>query len=184
MMGGHPGSVNMYRFLKDSDVLDHLARRDMIEDMSELSGSPVELGLREQNFTQRSQDVYAVAWSAAGGYGDPMERDPARVAEDVRDGAITAAAARDIYSVALDEDTQQHDAEATTRLRDRVRRSRIGNHGKECRKLTGRLLFQATDNLAVRMEGEIPYHCCAKCDTQLGPLTENYKTHWCGRTAR
>jgi N-methylhydantoinase B len=40
-----------------------------------------------------------------GGFGDPKERDPARVAADVRDGYVTAEAARRDYGVAVDPET-------------------------------------------------------------------------------
>ena len=37
--------------------------------------------------------------------------------------------------------------------------------------------MQVTDNLLVRMDGGTPHHCCAKCDADLGPTSENYKDH-------
>jgi N-methylhydantoinase B len=40
-----------------------------------------------------------------GGFGDPKERDPARVAADVRDGYVTAEAARLDYGVVVDPET-------------------------------------------------------------------------------
>ena len=39
-----------------------------------------------------------------GGYGDPFERDPARVADDVRNGLVSLTSARTLYGVALDGD--------------------------------------------------------------------------------
>jgi N-methylhydantoinase B len=36
-----------------------------------------------------------------GGWGDPLDREPARVLRDVRDGVVSAAAAREVYGVAL-----------------------------------------------------------------------------------
>lgn len=42
--------------------------------------------------------------SGGGGYGAPTEREPERVAHDVREGWITAAAARAIYGVVIDDD--------------------------------------------------------------------------------
>ena len=52
-----------------------------------------------------------------GGYGPPMERPAALVAEEVRDGILSAEAARDIYGVAVDPETLALDPEATGRLR-------------------------------------------------------------------
>jgi N-methylhydantoinase B len=40
-----------------------------------------------------------------GGFGDPRERDPARVAADVRDGYVTVEAARRDYGVVVDPET-------------------------------------------------------------------------------
>src|SRR5262249_11186824 len=99
MMGGYPGAVNRYRYLRDSNVLDSFAKSQLVHDIDELQGEPVTLQLRQENFTQRPADVYAVLWSAAGGFGDPLERDPARVEADVANGDVSAAAAKSIYGV-------------------------------------------------------------------------------------
>jgi N-methylhydantoinase B len=53
---------------------------------------------------------------SGGGYGPPHERDPERVADDVREGFVTAEAARGVYGVALREDGTV-DAAETARLR-------------------------------------------------------------------
>ncbi len=55
--------------------------------------------------------------SGGGGYGDPFERDPELVATDVREGYVTAVAARRDYGVCLTPDTDAPDFEATRRLR-------------------------------------------------------------------
>ena len=51
-----------------------------------------------------------------GGYGDPRARRPEQVAEDVRNGLVTAEAARSDYAVSLTDDGGV-DAEGTARLR-------------------------------------------------------------------
>ena len=55
----------------------------------------------------------------AGGYGDPLDRDPARVVWDVRQGLISDATARDVYGVVLSGDGV--DGDATERLRGMLR---------------------------------------------------------------
>lgn len=52
-----------------------------------------------------------------GGYGDPFEREPARVARDVRDGFVSVAAAAREYGVVVDPVTFAVDHEETERLR-------------------------------------------------------------------
>jgi N-methylhydantoinase B len=51
-----------------------------------------------------------------GGWGDPMQRDPARVCQDVWQGLVSVAAARRDYGVAVTDDGRL-DAEATASLR-------------------------------------------------------------------
>jgi N-methylhydantoinase B len=53
----------------------------------------------------------------AGGYGNPLERDPHAVAEDVRQEKISPAKAREIYGVVLHAPEQALDIEATRTLR-------------------------------------------------------------------
>jgi len=61
--------------------------------------------------------------AGGGGYGDPLDRDPRLVAEDVMDGKITAAFARDRHGVVADE-ASGLDAAATGALRARARAER------------------------------------------------------------
>ena len=63
----------------------------------------------------------------AGGYGDPLERDPAAVREDVLDDFTTIALARDAYGVIfVDEGTLEVDEAATERRREEIRSTRGG----------------------------------------------------------
>ena len=58
-----------------------------------------------------------------GGWGDPLERDPAKVADDVAEGLVSAAAARKDYGVVL-RGNMSPDESATKRLRDKLRSAR------------------------------------------------------------
>ena len=64
-----------------------------------------------------------VRTGGGGGWGDPLERDPARVAEDVSEGFISAAAAKRSYGVVL-RGNLSLDEGATKRLRDKLRSAR------------------------------------------------------------
>ena len=59
--------------------------------------------------------------SGGGGYGDPLNREPERVLDDVREGRVTVAAARDDYGVIVDPATLELDRQATSALRQRLR---------------------------------------------------------------
>jgi N-methylhydantoinase B len=67
----------------------------------------------------RRGDVILHEQPGGGGFGDPFTRDPARVAEDVRDEKITVEFARREHGVVVDPATFAVDAEATRRLRAR-----------------------------------------------------------------
>ena len=68
-------------------------------------------------------DSVRVLSGGGGGYGDPLRRDPARVAEDVRRGIVTRHVALDVYGVELDETAQPMNAE-TAEQRETLRHRR------------------------------------------------------------
>ncbi|WP_299451121.1 hydantoinase B/oxoprolinase family protein [uncultured Pigmentiphaga sp.] len=65
-------------------------------------------------------DAYKMLSGGGGGFGDPYERDPEAVAEDVREGYVSAEAAREKYGVVLTS-SGAVDAAATVALRNRPR---------------------------------------------------------------
>jgi N-methylhydantoinase B len=163
MMGGYPGAVNRYRFLRDSNIFSKISDSQLVNDIDELEGKSETLQLRQQDFSQNPADVYAVLWSAAGGFGDPLERDPAKVQADVDNGDVSAEAAREIYGVVLGSPDE------TRKMREEKRRGRIGQPSGK--KLDGKEKLRATENLSVR-GGR---WSCAKCASDLGAVSENYK---------
>jgi N-methylhydantoinase B len=168
MMGGYPGAVNRYRFLRESDVLERMACSELVTDIDQLKGKPETLQLRQQDFSQNQSDVYGVLWSAAGGFGDPLERDPARVEADVANGDVSRKAALEIYGVVLG------DLRATERRRADIRTRRIQGTSKTATKLSAAVRFRATENLAIH---DNMHYGCAKCATDLGPVSHNYKDY-------
>ncbi|MBX9699474.1 MAG: hydantoinase B/oxoprolinase family protein, partial [Acetobacteraceae bacterium] len=72
----------------------------------------------------RAGDVVVLRSAGGGGYGDPLDRAPDRVAEDVRLGLVSAAAAAMFYGVVLAADGEA-DAEATAQRRARLRDARL-----------------------------------------------------------
>jgi N-methylhydantoinase B len=173
MMGGYPATVNVYKYVGESDIRERMGRGEMIGDISQVSGRQVTLQLRQQNFVQKPNDVYAVIWTAAGGFGDPLERDPRAVREDVFDNrAVSRAAALAIYGVVFD-DAGEVDAHATAQTR--AARRAAASDPMRARILHGALIGDLTENLALRREADGVHQCCRKCAADLGPLDRNYK---------
>jgi N-methylhydantoinase B len=59
--------------------------------------------------------------SGGGGWGDPLERDPAMVLRDVREGYVSVEKAEREYGVVLSPGGEQVDAAATASLRAKLR---------------------------------------------------------------
>jgi N-methylhydantoinase B len=64
--------------------------------------------------------------AAGGGYGDPLERDPELVRQDVLNQIVSSDAARQIYGVVLQEQECELDIEATKQLRTAMRKRELG----------------------------------------------------------
>jgi N-methylhydantoinase B len=76
-----------------------------------------------------ANDVVSIHTGAGGGWGKPLDRDPALVIEDIKAGLISAQDARRVYGVALDRAKLEVDEAATAALRKRQQRksSKAGN---------------------------------------------------------
>ena len=177
MMGGYPGATNEYKYVRHSDIQDRIESRKMIDDISEVAGEPVTLQLRQVNFEQLPADVYSVVCSAAGGFGDPLDRDRQKVKEDVEANSVTVDGAREIYGVVIDSETGDLDHDATESLRTNARNERLNGHRLNPVKANGELLLEVTENIHMRSGKGRTVYCCAKCHTEIGQLGENYKEH-------
>ena len=76
--------------------------------------------------TMKRGDLFRHEVAGGGGWGDPLERDPALVLKDVFNEFVSPDAAREVYGVALSGDPLAVDAPATAVLRDRMRAQRNG----------------------------------------------------------
>jgi N-methylhydantoinase B len=106
--GGGAGSTNRFWVRRDG------RRVEASPLPGKVSGFPLEPG-----------DVVLMESSGGGGFGDPLERDPARVAADVAEGYVTAAAAEAIYGVVLREGEPDARASAAGRAELRAARPRV-----------------------------------------------------------
>ncbi|MCZ6632766.1 MAG: hydantoinase B/oxoprolinase family protein, partial [bacterium] len=73
--------------------------------------------------TLKKGDILRHILAGAGGWGDPFERDPERVLEDVRNEKISLESARRDFGVAIDPKTLTLDIGATQTLRAKKKRA-------------------------------------------------------------
>jgi N-methylhydantoinase B len=89
-----------------------------------------DLGAKPGSFPLGDTDVFAVTWQGGGGFGDPLDRTPDDVVDDVRRGVVSAAAALDVYGVALTSTTSGAaigwDQDRTRLRRREIRAARLG----------------------------------------------------------
>ena len=69
-------------------------------------------------------DTFRHELPGGGGWGDPLERDPQAVLEDVRNEFVSRHGAREEYGVVIAEETLAVDETATASLRESMRQSR------------------------------------------------------------
>jgi N-methylhydantoinase B len=127
------------RFLADDGQLTNLSERHRHPPWGLFGGGPGRLartlinpgpGAQEVHGKESRAfahgDVISFQQSGAGGYGDPLARDPARVLEDVLDEYVSRGAAREHYGVAIvgEGSDLRVDPEATARLRAERSRGR------------------------------------------------------------
>jgi N-methylhydantoinase B/oxoprolinase/acetone carboxylase alpha subunit len=111
LFGGGTGAVNRFSIIRDS-------RDKTFKEWFKIP-SPSKFS----NIRTRVGDVLAVTQGGGGGYGDPLERDPHRVAADVIDGYVSQRRARVDYGVILDS-ARKVNASATARERAKRKRQR------------------------------------------------------------
>jgi N-methylhydantoinase B len=85
-------------------------------------------------------------WQGGGGYGDPLERDPALVAQDVRARLVSPPVAREVYGVVIAEGRVNE--AATRERRESIRRGRLARG-----RLASEILVGAMDADEPPLEG-------------------------------
>lgn len=175
LMGGHPGMTNIITFAEKTNVLASFEEGFLLEGNAEIGGklSPVEL--RQVNFHQHPGEVFTVGWSAGAGFGDPLDRDPNMVAADVATRTVSLQAAKEIYGVMVDAASYQVNHKTTESLRKAIRAYRLEGVVAAGRILDGAKTMELTEQLHLRETADCPHYCCAQCDTDLGPVAQDYK---------
>jgi N-methylhydantoinase B len=124
LSGGGPGAPNEYRIVHGSNVQELMERGEIPQDLADLEGRLESLLPKQVDIVQTRDDAYAIRWAGAAGFGDPLERDPERVARDVRNETVTPNMARSVYGVVLD-GSEDVDLEATVELRRELTLERL-----------------------------------------------------------
>lgn len=122
LFGGYPGSVNRFIVQRDTDLRQRLDSGAIPAPGQAAVGEEEELPPKAFGIAQGKDDIYVLKWCGAGGYGDPLEREPEAVARDVAAGMVSAEAAERFCGVVLA--GGEVDAGATESRRGELREAR------------------------------------------------------------
>ncbi|MDO8211095.1 hydantoinase B/oxoprolinase family protein [Conexibacter sp. CPCC 206217] len=192
LSGGYPGAIGGHFRVADSDVWERMQRREPIADPDALRalGDCERVPPKLAGVPLGSSDLLEMRCPSPGGFGDPLLREPERVAQDVRDGRIEPAAALTYYGVVLDDLGDATARERTRRFSERLGGARpaavVGDE-----RLDGAQLAAAGESRLgdVPPTGEQPQvrvhehvgvfedgaYRCLRCTTQLGTLEDGYR---------
>jgi len=184
LFGGYPSSTNHFAILRDSDVRDQFGAGHVPQSLEDLSGELEVFGAYAVT-SQGSRDVYRSASMGGGGYGDPINRDPARVVSDVERSLVSREWAGRVYGVVLRDGSLEVDAKATKARRAAIREERRRAAGVEREPFAaeaGRSWDADPDVLRVGaslfcdLSTDPPRYRC-RCGRRLGTAEESFKRH-------
>lgn len=123
ILGGLPGSTGETLLKHETDVRAGFELGAMPASMDEIEGLSVQTYGKGEPLLVDEASVVEWNWGGSAGYGDPLTRDPARVAADVKAGVVTDGIARRDYGVVLDDGAV--DVAGTEAARLDIRRARL-----------------------------------------------------------
>ncbi len=163
--GGYPGGGTgnlIWKHGIESDSPTDLGARFIAEDLTAGSTLPPS---HATNLQMDDDDITRTYGAGGSGLGDPLFREPWRVAEDLENAMITADVVDSVYGVVLA--GGEIDEEATARRRRELRAERLG--GEPSRDPAPMESYRAP-LLAAGEELR-----CAHCEASLGPVHGNWK---------
>ena len=132
LMGGYMGPPNPRVIIEDTNLIELIkAGKDVNFDNYEIVRDQTIKGtFRIEASGQLTEhrhegDLMMYSLGGGGGYGDVLERDPARVAKDLAEDIITPDVAEKIYGVMFDSVTGLVDMVATEQRRAEMRKERL-----------------------------------------------------------
>jgi len=180
LFGGDPTSRTRYMMIRKAAVRETAARDGkMPADLDDLAGEHTNVSPKTGGIVQETGDVFSLAWTSAAGFGDPLERDPQLVVQDIENAYISIEWATQRYGVCLDENGVL-DTQKTESLRKRIIGKRLSAAaGSEAPLQTIAEApgdIRVSEGLVIAKTGEEAFYTCTKCRTRIQNADENYKS--------
>lgn len=183
--GGLPGASARYIRFHDAGVSDLIARGQLLPaEEDAVGGQRVPTPINSSHAPFPASMVEYHNWQGGGGFGDPLERDPAAVARDVADRIVSVDTAAEVYGVLLHNGSP--DMAVTEHRREELRQER------RARSRPAVDVLGATDGGLVAPagadNGQVIHYAdlvtidlahdrcaCQACGVQLGPASGDYR---------
>ena len=185
LAGGFPGHPGNFLHARDTQVWELFAAGQIPGNREEVEQQLTELQRvsPKASLPLRGGDIWIVENSAGGGFGDPLNRSPHKVLEEVRDGLIPHSHAADFYGVTISAD-HQLDELSTGKRRNAIRENRLAEATPPIKKLAGSPVLPADasiqrvgDDIGIAVSPSGSVWVCNECRGVLGPAAENYKDY-------
>lgn len=167
--GGYPGASNFWFVQRETDMSTILLPE--IEGLEEI---PPELEVvRPIGIVDLGpKDMFLFSSNGGGGFGDPLNRDPEKVARDVLWKFVSREQAKDIYGVVFKDGTFEVDHMRTGIEREKIKQERVGHEGP----FISDTASSGGDYVVLKQTETGVSQMCGQCGRELSPLSENWKT--------
>jgi N-methylhydantoinase B len=175
--GANPGSVGHFRLKHGSDVRKSFEAGEIPQDFDAIGGVEAAIEAKGPALMVADDGVWEWTGANATGFGDPLTREPERVAADVASGVLPADAADRVYGVVLLV-SGEADARATAARRSELLAARLAGA-----TTTGEVRTVPDDAELHLLGGELAlvehegarHFVTVTGRALLGPVTGNYK---------
>ena len=177
LSGGHPGAATANVILRATNVRELFASGRMPTSLEEITAASEEVQLPKMLTTLGEGDFLLGIQASGAGYGDPLRRDPERVAIDVAQGLVSVEFARALYGVVFGDDgSVDQDATAGGRAGQREDRLVQATGGAAVVKLDAAdVLHPVCDTIDAVSVGGARRLRCSVCHADLGDGSANPK---------
>lgn len=185
IFGGYPSSVQGNLILRRTNVAELFAQQRIPSDLGEIGRAALEVLAAKDSTHLDPGDVFISFSAGGGGYGDPLEREPHRVLNDLQRGFCTPEVTRDVYGLMWDPVHMTIDERATEQLRRELRLARLdavrgalktvqfeSSESPE-EDVAGAPVQPIADCLLLVRRPEGPQWRCRRCRYLYGPAAED-----------
>jgi N-methylhydantoinase B len=179
--GALPAQTGHFKVIQGSDVRLVMSEQGKLPaSLDDLQGELYYTHPKQFGIVIGPDEVFEWSIMAGAGYGDPLERDPEQVVQDVATGRYDAELVEQLFAVIVDSagrlDVSGSQASRSERRKQRLSRAVVPEGGPPGELQGSRRAFLEALDVAESSTGDV--FVCNRCEHQLGSTAMPYK-HGC-----